>query len=236
MITLYTFGPAWGLPDPSPFVIKALVLLKMSGLAFDTDTKGFRKAPRGKLPYIRDGEQIVADSTLIRLHLESRHGIDFDRGLSPEQRGIAWAVEKMCEDHLYWFFVHARWLDAKNFERGPAGFFKVVPAPLRPLVKAMVRRQIRRNLHGQGSGRYTEAERAVLADRAFASISAILGGKPYLMGESPCGADATVYGFVAGALCPLFDTPLLSKAEAYPNLRSYCERLTRQFFPGDAAA
>ena len=32
MITLATFGPAFGLPDPSPFVTKADVLLKISGL------------------------------------------------------------------------------------------------------------------------------------------------------------------------------------------------------------
>ena len=31
MITLYTFGPKFGLPDPSPFCMKALVLLKMAG-------------------------------------------------------------------------------------------------------------------------------------------------------------------------------------------------------------
>ena len=64
MITLYTFGPAFGLPDPSPFVTKAEVLLKMAGLPYRMDTKGFRKAPKGKLPYIRDGEDIIADSTL----------------------------------------------------------------------------------------------------------------------------------------------------------------------------
>ena len=29
MITLYAFGPQFGLPDPSPFVTKADVLLKM---------------------------------------------------------------------------------------------------------------------------------------------------------------------------------------------------------------
>ncbi len=28
MITLYGFGPAFGLPDPSPFVIKVEVLLR----------------------------------------------------------------------------------------------------------------------------------------------------------------------------------------------------------------
>src|SRR5436190_8140000 len=40
MITLYTFGPAFGLPDPSPFVTKVEVLLKMAGLAYGTDTTG----------------------------------------------------------------------------------------------------------------------------------------------------------------------------------------------------
>ena len=50
MITLYTFGPAFGLPDPSPFVTKVEVLLKMAGLAYGTNTTGFRRAPKGKLP------------------------------------------------------------------------------------------------------------------------------------------------------------------------------------------
>ena len=31
MITFYSNGPMFGLPHPSPFVIKADVLLKMSG-------------------------------------------------------------------------------------------------------------------------------------------------------------------------------------------------------------
>ena len=40
MITLYIFGPAFGLPDPSPFVTKIEVLLKMTGLAYRTDITG----------------------------------------------------------------------------------------------------------------------------------------------------------------------------------------------------
>ncbi len=71
----------------------------------------------------------------------------------------------------------------------------------------------------------------MLADRALASLSAILGDKPYLMGDRPCGADATVFGFVGGALCPLFETPLRTKAETYANLRDYCARLAKQYFP-----
>ena len=54
------------------------------------------------------------------------------------------------------------------------------------------------------------------------------------MGGEPCGADATVFSFVAGAICPLFETPLREKAKAYPNLLDYCSRLGQQYFPATA--
>src|SRR5947209_16311854 len=100
MITLYTFGPAFGLPDPSPFVTKAEMLLKLAGLPYRTDTSGFGKAPKGKLPYIEDDGERVADSTFIRFHIEKKYGFDFDAGLDAQQRATAWAFEKMAEDHL----------------------------------------------------------------------------------------------------------------------------------------
>src|SRR5215510_7319377 len=84
MITLYNFGPAFGLPDPSPFVTKAEVLLKMANVPYRTDGTGFRKAPKGKVPYIDDDGEIIPDSTFIRWHLEKKYGVDFDRGFSPE--------------------------------------------------------------------------------------------------------------------------------------------------------
>jgi hypothetical protein len=37
MITLYTFGPYFGLPDGSPFVLKAMLLLKLAGLEYSED-------------------------------------------------------------------------------------------------------------------------------------------------------------------------------------------------------
>ncbi len=75
MITLYSFGPGFGLPDPSPFVTKAEVLLKMAGLPYRVDTGGFNKAPKGKLPYIEDNGEMIADSTFIRWHLEKKYNI-----------------------------------------------------------------------------------------------------------------------------------------------------------------
>lgn len=236
MITLYGFGPAFGLPDPSPFVMKAEVLLKMAGLSYRIDTTGFRRAPKGKLPYIRDDDRIIADSTFIRFYLEERYGVDFDRGLSPAERGTAWAVEKLCEDHLYWLVVHLRWMDDAEFARGPARFFDGVPAPVRPLIRTMVRRQLRRTLWGQGTGRHSDAERTRLGQRALDAVAVILGDRPYLMGDTPCGADATAYASMMAASCPHFDSPLRRHAESLANLVDYCARLTRQYYPEPAAA
>src|SRR5687768_4535561 len=100
MIRLHAFGPNFGLPDPSPFVTKVEILLKMAGLPYRTDLGGFRGAPKGKLPYIVDEGVRIADSTFIRWHLEKKYNLDFDTGLAPEKRATAWALEKMMEDHL----------------------------------------------------------------------------------------------------------------------------------------
>jgi glutathione S-transferase len=230
-ITLFTFGPAWGLPDPSPFVTKAHVLLKLAGLVYRTDTSGFRRAPKHKLPYIEDDGRLIADSTFIRWHLEERYRVDFDRGLSPSERAIAWAVEKMLEDHLYWAMLDERWMVDRNFEKGPAVFFRAVPPPFRGLVCGLVRRSVARRLRGHGLGLHSRPEIERLALRAVDSVAAILGDRPYLMGAAPCGADATAFAFIAGLLCPLFESPIRAGAEQHANLVAYADRMMREHFP-----
>lgn len=232
MITLYSFGPGFGLPDPSPFVTKTEVLLKMAKLPYRADTSGFKKAPKGKLPYVDDdGGETIADSTFIRWHLEKKYKIDFDRGLSPEQRAIAWAFEKMLEEHLYWAVVHARWMDDANFAKGPATFFRAIPAPVRPFLVSIIRRRLRQTLHGQGIGRHSHDEIVALGTRSVDATADYLGTKPFMMGAEPTGLDATAFAFVAGVLCPLFDTPLRSAAERHENLKQYVERMTARFYP-----
>jgi glutathione S-transferase len=238
MITLYTFGQFFGLPDPSPFVMKAELLLKLSGLEYKTDSRGFRGAPKGKLPYIDDNGTVVADSTLIRLYLEQKHSIYFDRGLSTHDRGVAWAVEKMLEDHFYWALIQWRWLNKENFARGPKAFFRRAPAIIRPLVERMVLKRIRRNLHGQGLGRHTEAENTAMASRAIDALAQILGDNRYFLGPEPCGADATVFAFVAATLTPTFPSPIRDKMQSMNNLVAYRDRMMAEFYPdfGKSAA
>ncbi|HLH95766.1 MAG TPA: glutathione S-transferase C-terminal domain-containing protein [Xanthobacteraceae bacterium] len=231
MITLYAFGPGFGLPDPSPFVMKAETLLKMAGLPYQVDRTGFSKAPKGKLPYIADENERVADSTFIRWHLEKKYKIDFDRGLDEGQRAVAWAFEKMVEDNLYWAILDARWMDDANFNKGPRSFFAAVPAPIRPLIVNMVRRKVRQALHAHGMGRHSPTEISALATHSIDAIAAYLGEKPFFMGSEPVGADATIFSFVAGVLCPAFATAIRNAAERHENLKLYVGRMTARFYP-----
>ncbi len=237
MITLHGFGPAFGLTDPSPFVTKTEVLLKMAGLAYvfsKTDGKGMGKAPKGKIPYITDASEKVADSTFIRWHIEKKYGTDFSGGYSSAELGSAWAFEKLCEDHLYWALVDSRWMVPGNFDKGPAHFFKEAPALIRPLIIRMVKKKVARNLHGQGFGRHerSEIERLAIAD--VKAISDFLGTKQYFLGDHPCGVDAIIFASIAGILCPLFDTPIRTAAEAMPNLVAYRDRLLLKYYPNGA--
>ncbi|MGI8568790.1 MAG: glutathione S-transferase family protein [Methylocella sp.] len=232
MITLYTFGPFFGLSDGSPFVIKAMLLMKFAGLKYSEDRGGFGKAPKGKLPYIDDDGLIVADSTFIRFHIEKKYGFDFDDGFTPEQKAVAWAVEKMCEEHLYLALVATRWLDDANFAKGPAQFFKAVPTVLRPVVQSLVRRKVKKGLKSQGFGRHTPAEQDELAIADINALATLVGERAFLMGEKPCGADAAVFAFVAGFLTPAFDTPIRTAAEKHKNLTGYRDRIMRRYFEG----
>ena len=232
IITLFNFGPAFGLPDPSPFVTKVEILLKMANLPYRTDNTGFRKAPKGKIPYIDDDGEIVADSTFIRWYLERKYKFDFDRGLTAEQRAAAWAFEKMAEDHLYWAVLDARWIDDANFAKGPASFFRGVPAPVRPLVVAMVRRRVRKALHAHGMGRHSQGDIVALATHSIDTLANFLDNKPFFTGSEPTDIDAAIFAFTASVLCPHFDTPLRTAAERHENLRRYVGRMTERFYPG----
>lgn len=235
MITLYSFGAFFGLPDASPFVLKTMTLLKLAGLRYIENHHGFARAPKGKLPYIDDEGTIVADSTFIRWHIESKYGVDFDAGLTAMQRANAWSVEKMLEEHYYWLLVHARWIEGGNFARGPAQFFAVVPAPIRPLAKAYIRRRIVRALALQGIGRHGPSELAELGRRDLEALSNLLGDKPYLFGDQPSGADASAFAFIAETLVAELCSPLRDEAAARPNLVAYRDRLLAAYFPNFVA-
>lgn len=230
MITLYGFGPGFGLPEISPYVTKTEVQLRMAGLAYVKQQAMPDASPKGQLPFIDDGE-VVADSTFIRRHLERKHGFDLDAGLDERQRAEAWAIERMIENHFTWAFTYTRWMMPENFAKGPAHFFDGAPETVRDALREDVLRRVGESMRLAGLGRHTPQEITELGTRSLSALSMLLGWKPYLMGEKPCGTDAMAFASLAGLMTPFFDSPLRERALEFANLVAYVGRMMAQYYP-----
>jgi glutathione S-transferase len=231
MITLYGFGAGFGLPEIGPFVTKTEVQLKMAGLAYRKQKARPPASPKGQLPYIDDDGERIADSTFIRAHVEGKYGFDFDAPFTLQQRAQAWAFERMIEHHLYWALVGARWVDPVNFAKGPAHFFDGVPEHSREKLREDAQFRVAENYLLSGLGRHAPDEDIDLAIRSLHALSVQLGDKPCLMGETPCGADATAFAMLAGILTPFFSSQLRDRTEQFANLASYVDRMMLRYYP-----
>jgi glutathione S-transferase len=231
MITLYGFGAGFGLPEISPFVTKTEVQLKMAGLAYRKQRAMPPASPKGQLPYIDDDGRNIADSTFIRAHIESKYGFDFDAGLNRQERAQAWAFERMIEHHVYWALVGARWVDPENFAKGPAHFFDGAAEDRREKLREDAQFRVAENYLLSGLGRHAPDDDVELALRSIFALSVQLGDKPYLMGDKPCGTDATALGALSGILTPFFESGLRAQAEQFGNLVAYVDRSMLQYYP-----
>jgi glutathione S-transferase len=231
VITLYGFGEGFGLPEKSPFVTKTEVQLKMAGIAYRKHKAMPPASPKGQLPYIEDDGESIADSTFIRAHIEGKYGFDFDAPLSLQHRAQAWAFERMIEHHVYWALVGARWVDPDNFAKGPAHFFDGAAEHLREKLREDAQFRVAENYLICGLGRHAPEGDIDLALRSLFALSVQLGDKPYLMGDTPCGTDATAFGALAGILTPFFVSTLREETEKFGNLTAYVDRMMLQYYP-----
>lgn len=230
-IRLHQFAPAFGLPNASPFCMKVETYLRMAGLPWEAVNDGdVLKAPKKKLPYIKDGDRVVADSSFIIDPLKATRGDALDDWLDASQRGVALAFQRLFEEHLYWAAVYTRWIDDTAWPQTREAFFAALPAPLRWILPPLARRGLRVQLQGQGLGRHSAAEIHALGVRDITAVADFLADKPFLMGERPCSLDATGHAFLANLLWAPVDSPLRDAARRHPNLAAYCERMKARYF------
>jgi glutathione S-transferase len=238
MLTLYGFGPAFGLVDMSPFVVKVAAWCRLAGVTYALKQGDPRKAPKGKLPHIDDDGALVADSTAIIAHLSEKHR-DLDAGLSARDRAVATAVKAMVEEHLYFTSMYLRWQD----ERGWAVFAPTfreslrrggVPGFATGLVANMVRKQVGKTLRAQGTGRHSLAEIEAIAITHLDALSELLGDQEYFLGDAPRSIDATVWAFLYMIHDGPFETGVKAHLKGRANLVAYVERVREGFWKGPA--
>lgn len=223
---------AWGiLPNMSPFCVKLETYLRMANVPHEVKGGDPRKAPKGKIPYIVDGDLKMGDAGLIIEYVKSKHGDPLDGHLSAKDRAVALATRRMIEEHTYFAVLYLRWSSPNSFVY-VANFFKPF---LPPLIGGPIMGQIRKKMiastRAQGMGRHTREEIVALAKTDVDAYSALLGENSFFLGDKPTSLDATMFGFLINAMWVPWDCELKTYVNAKPNLAAYVERMKLKYWP-----
>ena len=233
MIKLYQFAPTWGVPNLGQFNVKVETYLRMTDLPYEVVATMPLKAPKGKLPYIEDDGQKIADSRFIIEYLKDKYGDPLDKDLSAEQCAIMTAMQRLLEEHLYWVGMYARWqYTDENWQINKKAIFGGMPPVIRDVAAMVYRRLVvRKQIYGHGIGRHNADEIFHLGKVDLAALSTFLADKPYFMGDKPTSLDASAFGVLVNTVCGPIKSPARDYGVSLKNLPAYCDRMMAEFFP-----
>jgi glutathione S-transferase len=231
-LKLMIFPASHGVPNLSPFCAKAEVLLKMSGQPYEVVAEmNPAKGPKGKFPVLTHGARDIPDSEFIRQYLEKTFGVDFDEGLSDADRATARAFARLLEERTYWTLVYSRWVDDTNWPAIRKHWFGGMPPVIRSLIPAMAQKQVKAALKGHGIGRHSAEEIYALGAQDMRDLAALLGDKPFMMGDKPTSLDATAFSFLINIMDTPFLSPMQDETQKHGNLRAYVDRCKALWYP-----
>lgn len=234
MLTLLTFPGSFGAPSHSPFCVKAMCLLHLSGFEWQPEyLHDPRKMPLSRLPVLRVGERLIPDSAHIQSYLEEQ-GANFYAGLSDLDKARAHALIRMTEDSLHNILIIDRWLVDESWEHTRKAFFSGIPALVRGPLTRKLRKNIRSKMMSNGSAQFTEAERLAHMTRDLNALSMQLGDSTFLFGETPSAADAAIVPFLDMILSLPVKTGARELLRTHPTLPAYVARARAAFYPNAA--
>ena len=180
---------------------------------------------------ILDQGELIEDSDFIIQHLRLKHGVDLDSHLSDEEKAVAKAFQRLCEKNIVDIVVYFRWVDKENWPKFRDIVFRGAPWFIKLTIANGMAKNIEKTLFKHGIGRFTESEKLKILDDDLKAISNYLGDKKYFFGNQVSSIDTVLFSTLLqvnsrGAV-KQFERTL----EAYPNLKSYVDRLTQSFWP-----
>lgn len=231
MIELHQFRPFWGLPNASPFCMKAETYLRYRGLPFRTVPSGPRRSPTGQIPFIVEDGQVVADSGAIIEHFEARQREPMDTSLDASQRAAAFFIRELMEDHLYWQITYMRWGDPAGWAVFKPDLVTYLPLFMRGPLLFAIRRKLLRRMRQRGLSPANPESAYDRGKQVLDALAAFLANQSYFLGERPRTLDMSVYAFLANIVDQPYSNPLQAHARRHGNLVAYCQRMRALCFP-----
>jgi glutathione S-transferase len=230
-IKLHQFPRMFGIPNISPFCCKLETWLRITKIPYEVvDTPDPTKGPKGKVPFIEDAGRVIGDSSAIINHLKNTRQVDPDAHLDEGQRATSLLVQRTLEEHFAFVTLYTHFIRADGW-RETRAFFDAVPAPVRPLVTVMLRRQMRKALWLQGTLRHTDEEIMAAGMADWKAVLATMSDGRYFFGDQPSSVDATLLGVLATTVLTPIQSPIRDFLRAQAKCTSFTDRMMRMFFP-----
>ncbi|MBK9071383.1 MAG: glutathione S-transferase family protein [Myxococcales bacterium] len=220
----------WGTGDLSPFCIKLETYLRVKQWPYKLRGASMTKAPKGKVPYVQIGDEVMGDSGLIIARLEAESGNELTSWLSPLQRAQDHLVRRTMEEGYYFVGLYLRWVKDAGFVVVAPEFRKFIPKAAAWAVIPMIRKKVRSAAHAQGIGRHSEAEVNQFGIADMTAIATLLGDKPFMLGDKLALCDITVFAFLESLLGPPIDSELKTFVLAQQNLIAFRQRMRAAYW------
>ena len=222
MITLHQYPAAFNLSSLSPFCIKVEFYLKAAKIPYQIQVeRNPARGPKGKMPFIVDANQTIADSSFILEHLMTEEFQITD----PLEEAQAVAFKTMIEESLYFILLYSRWVDEAGYKIIQNEFIPLFPPLIGRPFLAFIRSNLTRQAKAQGLGRHSVAEVYALGEKQLAALSTLLGDKNYFFQNKLTYFDATSFAFLHTILEQPIESPLKIALRQHTNLCDYVKRM-----------
>ncbi len=212
-LILHDFPADTGLPgwdSFSPFVLEIHRALRLAKLPYETQKvdliRGFKRVnPLGQLPVLTIGAGHVRDSTCILHRIEALAQGTLNADLDARTRAESWLWEEFSDTALYPYVLATRWADDRGWPVPRKAFFGGMPAPLRWLVPAMVRKQTIKKLIGRDFLRAGLPDCYERMARVLDALDARAPEAGFWLGARPSVADLGLFAQLHSLRLPLVE-------------------------------
>ncbi|MBD3881379.1 glutathione S-transferase family protein [Phormidium tenue FACHB-886] len=223
MLELYQF-------EPSHYCEKVRLILDYKGLEYRkvevTPGLGqfdlYQMSGQRKVPVLKDGVEVIADSTAIALHLDKKHP---DRPIlptDPEQRALCLLMEEWADESIG---ANSEKVMLGALNQDPAFRTAMLPSSTPGFLKTIVEAVPGEALSLLGTGVGLGSDAVKLARKAMQqnleALSVLLAHRPYLITDHPTLADFAVAALTMYVKFPTgayLDLPAALKGKGVPGL------------------
>lgn len=218
-----------GLESMSPFCLKTHRALKLAGLRYTSRHAERPDAYRaynatGQVPVLLvDGRPVADSSTILRELIALAPGA-LDGGLDARTLAEAWLWEELADSALNGFLVASRWADDANWPAVRDAYFAAMPAPVRAVVPALLRRNVLAGLRARDVWRAGPDACWQRFEALLDRLDARAPAEGYWLGAAPTFADVALFAQLHG-LRNRYTARQASMIAARPALSAWLDRV-----------